>query len=102
MTALRAEQVDVLVLAKDYQPGEGWGCFACGRTQLEPKSPEACPTCQSDRLRQFDIKEEMVRLAEQLACGVEVVDHSDPLMQLGGAGCLLRYAAATNYRVRAA
>lgn len=102
MTALRAGQVDVVVLAKDYQPGEGWSCLACNLTKFEPKVRGICPDCQSDRLRQFDIKEEMVRLAEQLGCGVEVVDHSDPLMQLGGVGCLLRYAAATNDRDRAA
>jgi len=53
-------------------------------------------------LRQFDIKEEMVRLAEQAGCGVEVVEHSDALMQLGGVGCLLRYAAPENYREKAA
>jgi hypothetical protein len=102
MTALRADQVDVLVLAKDFQPGEGWSCLTCGLTQLEPEFPGICPRCQSGRLRSFDIKEEMVRWAEQLACGVEVVNHSDPLMQLGGAGCLLRYAASTNYGDRAA
>jgi rubrerythrin len=102
MTALRAQRVDVLVVAKDYQPGEGWGCLACSHTQLESKSSETCPKCHGDRLRQFEIKEEMVRLAERFGCMVEVVDHSDPLMQLGGVGCLLRYAASTNYCDRAA
>ena len=90
LAALCAGQVDVLVLARDYAPGEGWSCLACGLTVSEAKSVAACPRCQSGQLRQFDIKEEMVRRAEQLGCGIEVVDHSDLLMQLGGVGCLLR------------
>ncbi len=36
-------------------------------------------------------KEELVRLAEQQDCEVELVNESDMLMQLGGVGCLLRY-----------
>ncbi|MCG8607039.1 hypothetical protein MJD09_18905, partial [bacterium] len=38
-----------------------------------------------------DVREEMVRLAELSGCTVEIVEHSDPLMMMGGAGCLLRY-----------
>jgi len=37
-----------------------------------------------------DIKEEMLRLAGQQERLVEVVEHSDALMSLGGVGCLLR------------
>lgn len=38
-----------------------------------------------------DIREEMVRRAELSGCTVEIVEHSDALMMLGWAGCLLRY-----------
>ena len=48
-------------------------------------------------LRQFDIKAEIVRLAEVSDCEVEVVEHSDVLMALGGVGCLLRYLAPETY-----
>lgn len=102
MAALRDDQAGVLVVAKDYQPGEGWRCRACGHSHLEARRPRRCATCQSDRLRQFDIKEEAVRLAARRACGIEIVNHSNPLMQLGGIGCLLRYATAAGYRDRAA
>jgi hypothetical protein len=102
MTALRAGQVDVLVLAKDYEPGRAWSCPHCGLTRFELPSRSGCPKCQVNELRQVEIKEEMVRLAERLGCGIEVVEHSDPLMQLGGVGCLLRYAAPANYRQVAA
>jgi hypothetical protein len=75
LVALGAGQADILVLAKNYQPDAGWP---------------------------FDTREEMVRLAERTGCGVEVVEHSDMLMQLGGAGCLLRYAVPEQYREKAA
>ena len=63
---------------------------------------DACPQCASVTGRRLDIKEEMVRLAQQTGCHVEVVEHSDALIQLGGVGCLLRYAAPENYAEKAA
>ena len=102
MAALQAGQADVLVLARDYQPGDGWGCLGCGFAELQPRCDEVCSRCHQGRQRQFDIKEEMVRLAERSGCEVEVVNHSAPLMRLGGAGCLLRYNAVGSYGCRAA
>jgi rubrerythrin len=102
MVALRAGQADILVLAKDYESGTAWLCPACGTGGAQAQAPAACPRCARAPVRQFDIKEEMVRLAEQTGCGVEVVEHSDPLMQLGGVGCLLRYVAPESYREKAA
>ena len=40
---------------------------------------------------QLASREELVRLAERAGIHVEVVQHSDTLMAIGGAGCLLRY-----------
>lgn len=102
MVALRAAQADILVLAKDYRPNCAWLCPSCGAESSQAPAPGACPRCAHLPLRQFDIKEEMVRLAGQTGCLVEVVEHSDALMQLGGVGCLLRYAAPENYQERAA
>ena len=101
MVAFRAAQADILVLAKDYQSGR----HGYARPAVPSRSSAGSrrlPAVRSPLLRQFDIKEEMVRLAEQTGCGVEVVEHSDALMQLGGVGCLLRYAAPENYREKAA
>lgn len=39
------------------------------------------------------VREELVRLAAQHRCHVEVVEQSDVLQAMGGAGCLLRYRA---------
>jgi hypothetical protein len=102
MKALRSGQADVLVLARAYAPGAGWNCLFCGLTVPEPARPPVCPSCRHGAFRQFDVKERMVTLAERLGCGIEVVEHSDALLRLGGAGCLLRYAAPANFHERAA
>jgi hypothetical protein len=102
MQALRAGQVDVLVIAKDYDPGNGWECRRCGRVDTQSAQPEACPACQNLHLRGFEIRSELVRLAGQLGCGVEVVEHSDALMNFGGVGCLLRFLAPERYARTAA
>lgn len=97
MQALKNGQADFLVVAKSYDPGMGWECRRCGKTELTLPHPNLCPACRLGLLREFDIREEMVRLAERLECGVEVVEHSDVLMNLGGVGCLLRFLAPAGY-----
>lgn len=95
--ALVMGQADSLVIAKAYEPGRGWECRQCSYTSLAPIHSRMCPQCQREALRDFDIKAEIVRLAEVSGCAVEVVDHSDVLMALGGIGCLLRYIAPERY-----
>ena len=102
MDAIRAGQGDYLVVVKGFDPGQGWECRDCGKTELELPLPNVCPSCSSGRLREFDIRGELVRLAEQHRVGVEVVEHNDLLMNLGGVGCLLRYLAPANYLYSAA
>ena len=100
--ALRQGQVDVLVLAKAYEPDPGWACGACGATEIERPAPDACSHCGARRIRELNVKEEMVRMAEQMESGVEVVNHSDALMCLGGCGCLLRFLPPDRQWVKAA
>jgi len=45
----------------------------------------------------LEIREELVRLAEQTQCQVEVVNYSDFLMEFGEVGCLLRYLSPEQY-----
>jgi len=45
----------------------------------------------------LEIREKLVRLAEQTQCQVEVVNYSDFLMEFGGVGCLLRYLTPDRY-----
>jgi peptide subunit release factor 1 (eRF1) len=96
MQALKSGQADFLVIAKTYEPGMGWECRRCGKLELTLPNPNHCPTCHGP-VREFDIREEMVRLAGRMDCGVEVVEHSDVLMNLGGVGCLLRFLAPERY-----
>ena len=91
LRALRSGLTDVLVMAKDYQPGPAWLCTQCGRSVTASRKPVACPDCGGNQLRDVALKEEMVRLAERNGAEIEIVAHSDVLMDLGGVGCLLRY-----------
>jgi stalled ribosome rescue protein Dom34 len=95
--ALQAGRVDVLVLSKEYDPGPGWSCEQCGDLNVESKVPDACRTCNARAFRRFDIKEQMVRKAEECDCTVEVVNQSDELNHLGGVGCLLSYRLPDDY-----
>jgi len=91
--ALKRGQVDVLVLAKAYEPDTGWVCGACGTAEVERPAPNTCSRCGARRIREFNVKEKMVRMAEQMDSEVEVANHSDALLRLGGVGCLLRFLA---------
>lgn len=96
--ALRCGRVDVLVLSKEYDPGPGWWCENCGHIDVESEVPQACPNCNARAFRRFNIKEQMVRKAEESDCTVEVVNQSDELIHLGGVGCLLSYRLPDGYR----
>ncbi len=91
LEALRQGRADVLMLARDHRPEIGWRCAGCGVLRIEREAPAACPECGKAAVRSIDATEELVRLAGQRDCPVEVVDYCDPLMALGGIGCLLRY-----------
>jgi rubrerythrin len=93
MEAIKSGQADLVVLVKAYDPGEGWQCRRCGGMKLELPQPNTCPKCEAVELRRFDIRGEMVRIAEQQENGIEVAENNDALMNLGGVGCSLRYLA---------
>ncbi len=91
LKALAWEQVDVLVLAKDYRPSAGWACPNCGVVVARTSAPKACADCGGSEVRATNLREEMARVAERNGCLVEVVAQSEQLMKLGGVGALLRY-----------
>jgi hypothetical protein len=90
MEALLWDEVDTLVMASDYQPDPGWTCTDCKAFGAEVPETSVCPQCGKPAVRSMDVREALLRLAGQLDCPVEVVEHSDALMSLGGVGCLLR------------
>lgn len=90
LDALQWGEVDTLVMLNDYQPDPGWICTACKTISTEAPEASACPCCGKKAVRPLDIKEALLRLAEQSRCPVEVVQECDALKALGGVGCLLR------------
>lgn len=89
-TALGA--VDTVVLLRSYKAGPGWACRACGRIE-EGAAPRVCSNCGGTPVT-ADLREELLRLAQNKGAKVEVVGLSESLSSLGGLGCLLRYQAA--------
>jgi hypothetical protein len=94
LDVLHSQQVDVLVITKLYTPPPGWRCTNCAKLTDGQEAPKICLECNAATFRQVDLREEMVRLAEQQGASVEIVQRSDQLLQLGGVGALLRYRAA--------
>ncbi len=90
LEALSWGEVDTLVMATDYQPDPGWTCMDCKAIGTEVPETPVCPRCGEAAVRPLDVREALLRLAGQLERPVEVVEHSDALMSLGGVGCLLR------------
>lgn len=90
LDAMRQRRVDALLLARDHLSVPGWHCSACDATRLEPRMPATCPECGMQAVWPIDAASELVRLAGQRGCPVEVVDYCDPLMAMGGVACLLR------------
>jgi len=66
-------------------------CKRCGwSSSVEPLS-KACGDCGSRSLRKSDIRQELLRMAEQTQCKVETVEQSEEIRRAGGVGCILRY-----------
>jgi hypothetical protein len=89
--ALQRGQADLLVMTGTYAPGAGLVCSLCGTAASQPGPLGACALCGGG-LDTVDLREQLVRLAERTGCGFERVAHHEPLSDLGGVGCLLRYA----------
>lgn len=104
LDALRWGEVDTLVMASDYAPDPGWTCTSCKAMGTEAPTTSTCQRCGEDTARPLDVKEALLRLAEQFEYPVEVVEEFDMLLALGGVGCLLRsrFDVRTGHAVAAA
>jgi len=91
LKTLKENRVDTLVMLKSYSPGRGLTCADCGFRGFDNHNSDKCPACGGIVLKQLDLKEEMVRLAEHIRAEVDIVGQNDTLNRLGGVGCLLRY-----------
>jgi hypothetical protein len=90
LEALRSRQAELLLLARGRLPEPGWRCATCRAMRLRPHSPAVCPECGRQTVWRVDTTAELLRLAGQCDCAVELVEHCDALMALGGVGCVLR------------
>jgi rubrerythrin len=97
INALRAGHVDVLVLAQDFSSNPWWYCKSCQLVGKQISNTIICPNCKNEEIKEIDIKEELVRLAEKYNCKIETVEYSDVLMNMEGVGCLLRYIIPEQY-----
>jgi rubrerythrin len=91
LQAVHTGQADVLIIAKACSLAKGWLCTGCATLTAGAMAPRQCAHCGAAKFRTVELREELVRLAEQNGAMVEVVQQSDRLMQLGGVGALLRY-----------
>ena len=89
--ALQRGQADVLVAMKQYDPEPGWACESCSSTGVRLPVSRTCPDCGGRQLRDRNIREEMVRMAERTGCRVEIVNQNEFLKAAGEVGALLRY-----------
>ena len=100
LKTLKLGQVDVLLVAKNYSPSRGWKCLSCGEVRVRQPVLNKCADCNSAELRSLDLREEIIRLAEQRGCQVEVVNQSEWLHRVGGVGALLRYFVPEQHHER--
>lgn len=90
--AICARNAELLVLAQAYPSTPAWQCRACHWIDVRAARPEECATCgTTNELRAVDCREGFVRLAERYEVEIELVAGCEPLMRIGGVGCLLRY-----------
>ena len=92
LQVLRRGQADALLLARGWETSRAWSCDACTWSAAGDARPEVCAECSSNALREHDAREELVRLAEQTGCHVELVGESGELDRFDGVGCLLRFS----------
>lgn len=87
LRALSRGQVDELLLSPDFA-ASGRTCLACHEAVLG--SETACPVCQGQLGPSVDLRETIVRRAEQTDARLEVVNAPE-LVEWGGVGAWLRY-----------
>ncbi len=91
LKTLRENRVDTLVMLKSYKPGKEPACADCGFTDFDKQISSTCPDCGGLVLKEIDLREKMVSLAESTGAEVEIVNEHEALSRIGGIGCLLRY-----------
>jgi len=87
--ALRADAVETLVIDTQHDFPGIRQCADCGTLQAAGDQASSCSRCGGERLADWAVAIEMVRLASQRGVPV-VITQSEDVRYLGGVGCLLR------------
>ena len=86
---LKLGRGSLLVMSRSYAPDPGWSCCCCGGLTISFRVPPACPVCGYGSLRELDVREELIRIAEQRRCPIRIVEHCDRMKAIGGVGCMV-------------
>lgn len=86
---LKLGRGSLLVMSRSYVPDPGWSCCRCGELMLSIQMPPACSACGHGNLYELDVREELVRRAEQQRCPLRIVEHCDDMKAIGGVGCMV-------------
>ncbi|MCS7044043.1 MAG: hypothetical protein NZR01_14750 [Bryobacteraceae bacterium] len=90
LEAVESGAAETVLLDARFVPQPVRSCLRCGRTSPDSAGPYLCPHCGEAPCLPADGRDALVRAAVAAGVPVEVVDHSDALLRLGGAACLLR------------
>ncbi len=93
LKALKEGRASALLVSRLYAPDPGWFCRACGEVQIAQQMPPECASCRARVLCELNLKEELVRLAEQQSRPIRILEHDDGMKAVGGVGCLLSHPA---------
>jgi len=86
---LKLGRGSLLVISRSYAPDPGWSCCGCGELTISFREPPACSACGYRSLRELNVKEEMVRIAERQRCPIRIVEHCERMKAIGGVGCMV-------------
>lgn len=91
MEAVSSGVAEMVLIDSRFVPPARRSCLRCGRSSPDSGGPFICPHCGAAPCLPADDREALVRAAIGAGVHVEIVNHSDALMRLGGVGCLLRH-----------
>lgn len=89
--AVESGEAEVLLIDARFAPDSVRNCLHCGGSCPDGGGPFVCPLCGYGPSLPGDEREALVRAAVAAGVPVEIVNHSDVLMGLGGVGCLLKH-----------
>lgn len=89
MEAVLRGAAEMVLIDSRFVPPPRRHCLRCGRSSPDGAGPFVCPHCGAAPCLPADDREALVRAAVASGVHVEIVNHSDALMRLGGVGCLL-------------